>query len=139
MKRLGLSDFLELKTKRENQEQVTEYKSEFLGGSIMVKRISPYKVTELLDKVENDQNAVTNGLKGNIELIYKHCPDFSKKELLDEYRCVEPYDIVLSIFDNNIGEINNFANYILSLYGMIKYKEKDQNGENIIGADIKNS
>lgn len=139
MKRLGLSDFLELKTKRENQEQVTEYKSEFLGGSIMVKRISPYKVTELLDKVENDQNAVTNGLKGNIELIYKHCPDFSKKELLDEYGCVEPYDIVLSIFDNNIGEINNFANYILSLYGMIKYKEKDQNGENIIGADIKNS
>ena len=43
MKQLGLSDFLELKTRRENGEQIKEYKSEFLGGSIMVKKIKLQK------------------------------------------------------------------------------------------------
>ena len=95
MKQLGLSDFLELKARRENGEQIKEYKSEFLGGSIMVKKISPYKVTELMDKARgNEGEESTNGLRGNLELIYKHCPDFSKKELLDAYNCPEPYDVV---------------------------------------------
>ncbi len=136
MKRLGLSDFLELKARRENGEQIKEYKSEFLGGSIMIKKISPYKVMEILDKIETEENAATNGLRGNIELIYRHCPDFAKKELQEAFNCVEPYDIVLNIFDNNVGQVGKFATYILSLYGLGKYEE---NKENEIGDDIKNS
>ena len=135
MKRLGLSDFLELKSKRGNEEQIFEYKSDFLGGSITVKKISPYKVTELMDKIEQG-NEVTNGLKTNIELIYKHCPDFQKDELIKNFECSEPYDVVLKVFDNNIGQIGDFANYILSLYGMLEYKEKKE--KNKIGEDIKN-
>nr|DAR10422.1 MAG TPA: protein yqbN [Caudoviricetes sp.] len=137
MKQLGLSDFLELKARRENGEQIKEYKSEFLGGSIIVKKISPYKVTEILDKIEMEENAATNGLKGNIELIYRHCPDFTKKDLQEAFNCVEPYDIVLKVFDNNIGQIGNFATYILSLYGLGKYEDKKE--ENKIGDGIKNS
>ena len=136
MTRLGLSDFLELKARRENGEQIKEYKSEFLGGSIMIKKISPYKVMEILDKIETEENAATNGLRGNIELIYRHCPDFAKKELQEAFNCVEPYDIVLNIFDNNVGQVGKFATYILSLYGLGKYEE---NKENEIGDDIKNS
>lgn len=137
MKQLGLSDFLELKARRENGEQIKEYKSEFLGGSIMVKKISPYKVTEILDEIEMEENAATNGLKGNIKLIYRHCPDFAKKELQEAFNCVEPYDIVLKVFDNNIGQIGSFATYILSLYGLGKYEGKKE--ENEIGDGIKNS
>lgn len=140
MKRLGLSDFLELKTKRENEEtQIKEYKSKLLGGTIAVKKISPYKVTELMDKSQNEETSNTSGLRGNLELIYKHCPDFSKKELLDAYNCPEPYDVILKIFDNNIGEINDFAEYIMSLYGMFDYEKKQNGKENVIGDDIKNS
>ena len=140
MKQLGISDFLELKARRENGEQIKEYKSEFLGGNIMVKKISPYKVMEILDKIEMKENAATDGLRGNIELIYRHCPDFAKKELQEAFNCVEPYDIVLNIFDNNIGQIGDFSNYILSLYGLGKYEEKKEgNKENEIGDGIKNS
>jgi len=107
MKQLGLSDFLELKARREN-----------------------------LDKIEMKENVATDGLRGNIELIYRHCPDFAKKELQEAFNCVEPYDIVLKIFDSNIGEIGDFSNYIFSLYGLGKYEE---NKENEIGDGIKNS
>ena len=137
MKRLGLSDFLELKARRGNGEQIKEYKSEFLNGTIAVKRISPYKVTELMDKVRgNEGEESTNGLKSNIELIYKHCPDFQNGDLIKKFECSEPYDIVLKIFDNNVGAINDFSTFILSLYGMLEYKE--EKGKSKIGEDIKN-
>ncbi len=135
MKRLGLSDFLELKSARENKDQIVEYKSKFLNGSIGVKKISPYKVTELMDKArEIEGEESTNGLKSNIELIYKHCPDFKNEELIKKFECSEPYDIVLKIFDNNIGAINDFSEFILSLYGILEYESK----KNKIGDDIKN-
>jgi len=138
MKRLGLSDFLELKSKREGQEQIIEYKSDFLDGSIQVKRISPYKVTEILDKTDEIEGGqATRGAKANSELIYKHCPDFQNDELIKEFGCVEPYDIVLKIFDDNIGEVGRFATFILNLYGMIEKKD-NENNENKIGSDIKN-
>lgn len=136
MKRLGLSDFLELKTKREGQEQIIEYKSDFLNGSIMVKKISPYKVTEILDKTDEiEGGTMTRGAKANEELIFKHCPDLQNKELIEKYDCVEPYDIVLRIFDNNIGEVGKFAEFILTLYGLVDEKKKEKSQ---LGADIKN-
>ena len=136
MKRLGLSDFLELKEKRENKEQIVEYKSDFLNGSIMVKKISPYKVTEILDKTDEiEGGAMTKGAKANEELIFKHCPDLQNKELIKKYGCAEPYDIVLKVFDNNIGEVGKFAEFILTLYGLVDKKEKEKSQ---LGVDIKN-
>ena len=62
----------------------------------------------------------------NIELVYKSVPMLQNKELQAAYDCVEPYDIVTKVFNDNLGEIQDITNFIMSLYGMYKYKSKNE-------------
>ena len=56
--------------------------------------------------------------KANCKLIYKHCPILQKKELQEAYQVAEPYEIVIPVFDENLGEVNKLSNFILNLYGL---------------------
>ena len=38
--------------------------------------------------------------------------------LSEAYDCIEPYDVVTAVFDDNIGAIGKLAEFILDLYGM---------------------
>ena len=56
--------------------------------------------------------------KANCKLIYKHCPILQKKELQEAYQVAEPYEIIIPVFDENLGEVNKLSNFILNLYGL---------------------
>lgn len=122
-KKLLLEDLLDRARQSENDKiKIREYYSEGLGGTIQVNKMPLRKITELMDNVSNTDSLV-EALDGNIELIYKSVPIFQNKELQATYGCVEPYDIVAKVFDDNINEINNLADFILGFYGLSNVKD----------------
>ena len=129
-KKLTLEDLLDRARQRDNDKiQIREYFSEELGGNIAVTKMPLRKLTAFLDKADDgDSNAITSNLDMNIELVYKSVPMLQNKELQAAYDCVEPYDIVTKVFNDNLGEIQDITNFIMSLYGMYKYKSKNEDG-----------
>lgn len=127
-KKLTLEDLLDRARQRDNNKiQIREYFSEELGGNIAVTKMPLRKLTAFLDKADDgDSNAITSNLDMNIELVYKSVPMLQNKELQAAYDCVEPYDIVTKVFNDNLGEIQDITNFIMSLYGMYKYKSKNE-------------
>ena len=127
-KKLTLEDLLDRARQRDNDKiQIREYFSEELGGNIAVTKMPLRKLTAFLDKADDgDSNAITSNLDMNIELVYKSVPMLQNKELQAAYDCVEPYDIVTKVFNDNLGEIQDITNFIMSLYGMYKYKSKNE-------------
>ena len=127
-KKLTLEDLLDRARQRDNDKiQIREYFSEELGGNIAVTKMPLRKLTAFLDKADDgDSNAITSNLDMNIELVYKSVPMLQNKELQGAYDCVEPYDIVTKVFNDNLGEIQDITNFIMSLYGMYKYKSKNE-------------
>jgi len=51
------------------------------------------------------------------ELIYTCVPIFHDKKLQEAYGCIEPYDIIPLVFDDNVMAIQALGNEILSMYG----------------------
>ena len=129
-KKLTLEDLLDRARQRDSDKiQIREYFSEELGGNIAVTKMPLRKLTAFLDKADDgDSNAITSNLDMNIELVYKSVPMLQNKELQAAYDCVEPYDIVTKVFNDNLGEIQDITNFIMSLYGMYKYKSKNEDG-----------
>ena len=127
-KKLTLEDLLDRARQRDNDKiQIREYFSEELGGNIAVTKMPLRKLTAFLDRADDgDSNAITSNLDMNIELVYKSVPMLQNKELQAAYDCVEPYDIVTKVFNDNLGEIQDITNFIMSLYGMYKYKSKNE-------------
>lgn len=125
-KKLLLEDLLDRARQSENDKiKIREYYSEILGGTIQVNKMPLRKITELMDNVSN-ADSISESFDGNVELIYKSVPIFQNKELQATYGCVEPYDIVAKIFDDNINEINNLAEFILSFYGLSNVKDNPE-------------
>ena len=127
-KKLTLEDLIDRARQRDSDKiQIREYFSEELGGNIAVTKMPLRKLTAFLDKADDgDSNAITSNLDMNIELVYKSVPMLQNKELQAAYDCVEPYDIVTKVFNDNLGEIQDITNFIMSLYGMYKYKSKNE-------------
>lgn len=124
-KKLLLEDLLDRARQSENDKiKFREYYSEILGGTIQVNKMPLRKITELMDNVSNS-DSISESFDGNVELIYMSVPIFQNKELQATYGCVEPYDIVAKIFDDNINEINNLAEFILSFYGLSNVKDNN--------------
>lgn len=122
-KKLLLEDLLDRARQSENDKiKIREYYSEILGGTIQVNKMPLRKITELMDNVSNS-DSISESFDGNVELIYMSVPIFQNKELQATYGCVEPYDIVAKIFDDNINEINNLADFILGFYGLSNVKD----------------
>lgn len=94
-----------------------EVDSAVLGGKLVIKKIPLVEVISLVDGL-NENPGASEALEMEKELIYKCCPILNNKELQDAYECVEPYDIVLHVFDENMGEINRISEIILGMYGL---------------------
>ncbi len=114
MEKITLEKLLD--RKKEHKEEIFEYNSKILGGTIDVVKMKLRDVLAILEKV--NLNKTEDAIRGNCELIYKHCPLFRDSELLETYEVAEPYDIVLEVFEQNSGEINNLCAFIFNLYGL---------------------
>lgn len=125
-KRIQLEDLLHIKN---NKTHTIDVFVESLNGSVQVQRIDSKKVLQIMDEMSRlGENASMSAVIDTYKLlIYDSVPMLKNKELQDSYdNLVEPYDIVLEIFE--IGEIMEIANKILSeLYGFTDLYDEIKN------------
>lgn len=96
--------------------KVVLFNSEVLGGTIEVRKLKARDVIKIMDSTEDKTTEAA--YNANCKLIYKHCPILQEKELQATYEVAEPYEVVVPVFEENLGEINKLSNFILSLYGL---------------------
>lgn len=96
--------------------KVVLFNSEVLGGTIEVRKLKARDVIKIMDSTDN--KSTEEAYNANCKLIYKHCPILQEKELQEAYEVAEPYEVVVPVFKENLGEINKLSNFILSLYGL---------------------
>lgn len=96
--------------------KVVLFNSEVLGGTIEVRKLKARDVIKIMDSTDN--KSTEEAYNANCKLIYKHCPILQDKELQVVYEVAEPYEVVVPVFEENLGEINKLSNFILSLYGL---------------------
>ena len=122
-KNITLEILIAKKQQSENDKmKVVLFNSEVLGGTIEVVKHKARDVIKIMDSTE--EKTTEAAYKANCKLIYKHCPIFQKKELQEAYQVAEPYEIVIPVFDENLGEVNKLSNFILNLYGLGEESDK---------------
>jgi hypothetical protein len=111
-------DMLIAKKEQSNNDKmkVVLFNSEVLGGTIEVRKLKARDVIKIMDST--DSKSTEEAYNANCKLIYKHCPILQEKELQEAYEVAEPYEVVVPVFEENLGEINKLSNFILSLYGL---------------------
>lgn len=101
--------------------KVVLFNSEVLGGTIEVRKLKARDVIKIMDST--DSKSTEEAYNANCKLIYKHCPILQEKELQEMYEVAEPYEVVVPVFEENLGEINKLSNFILSLYGLTESEQ----------------
>ena len=125
MKKLTKELLLERATKKSEENKYKEYPCEFLGGSLIIKRLPLTQVCDMLDQSANA--STTDSLNLYKELIYKSVPMFKDEQLISAYDCIEPYDVVTAVFEDNLGELTKLAEFILTLYGLQDVEDEVKN------------
>ncbi len=105
---------LERASKKEDKAYST-YESEALGLAFTVKRLPVARLMAIMDMGEE---TAEGGLETSKQLIYESIPALQDKELQEAYGCIEPHDIVLGVFDDNLGEVERLVEFINSQYGL---------------------
>lgn len=105
---------LERASKKEDKAYST-YESEALGLAFTVKRLPVARLMAIMDMGEE---TAEGGLETSKQLIYESIPALQDKELQEAYGCIEPHDIVLGVFDDNLGEVEKLVEFINSQYGL---------------------
>lgn len=105
---------LERASKKEDKAYST-YESEALGLAFTVKRLPVARLMAIMDMGEE---TAAGGLETSKQLIYESIPALQDKELQEAYGCIEPHDIVLGVFDDNLGEVERLVEFINSQYGL---------------------
>lgn len=100
----------------DDKMRIVLFNSEVLGGTIEVRKLKARDVIRIMDST--DSKSTEEAYNANCKLIYKHCPILQEKELQEAYEVAEPYEVVVPVFEENLGEINKLSNFILSLYGL---------------------
>lgn len=91
------------------------------------------KVLSLLDGVDDDKS-LTQSVEFMQQLVYESCPMLHDKALQEAYECVEPYDIVLAVLNDDIGVLSDLTEAIMEFYGL----SMDKKDEGLAG-EVKNS
>lgn len=104
-----------------------------LALEIRKQRLS--KVLSLLDGIDEKSN-LSESVDFMVQLVYDSCPMLHDKALRSAYECVEPYDIVLAVLDDNIGLLSDLADAVMDFYG-ISMDKKDDKGSDLAD-DVKN-
>ena len=125
MKKATKELLLERATKKKEASKYKEYNCDAIGGALTIKRLPIAQICDILDMAEG--SSARENLDLYKELIYKSVPLFQDQDLIEAYDCVEPYDVVTAVFDENIGAISKLAEFILDLYGMQNVAEDIKN------------
>ena len=113
MKKLTVEDILAQKKlidKKANQN----FYSKVFNAEIEVKNTKADSITEIL------WNNSDSEFRRYLKLIYLCCPIFKSEELRNSFDNIkEPYDIIERVFGNNLNEIIQLGNFIMTKYGFL--------------------
>lgn len=122
-KNITLDILLTRKQQSENDKlKVVLFNSEILGGTIEIHKQKARDVMKIMDNMRD--KTMEESVNANCKIILKHCPIFREKELQAAYGVAEPQEVILKVFDENLGEIGKLAGEILELYGLSDAEEK---------------
>lgn len=110
---------------RESKPQYRDYESKLLGATLTIKRLPSVRICELMDLQDDD--SMKSNMELNTQVIYESIPLLQDKELQDAYGCVEPYEIVAKVLEDNMGEMQRLCKFILGAYGMGEMVEEVKN------------
>lgn len=122
-------DMLLAKKEQSNGDKtkVVLFYSEILGGTIEIVKHKARDIIKIMDDMKDKTMAENTAT--NCKLILKHCPIFREKELQKAYEVAEPYEVVMQVLDENLGEIGKLTNKILELYGLADNEPKENSIE----------
>lgn len=87
------------------------------GFALEVKKIKLNEMLKVIDSVQN-ADSMTENVEFMKELVFKSCPILHSKKLQEAYECLEPYDVVLGILNDDIGALSNIVEEIMDFYGL---------------------
>ena len=102
-----------------------EYYCEVIGETLLIKKLPLTRICEIMDMYETD--TMKEAMELNSQVIYESVPLLQSKELQEAYECVEPYDIVIKLLEENMGEIEKLCKTILAGYGMAELADDIKN------------
>lgn len=111
--------------KKANEIKYIEYDCKAIGETLMIKKLPVTRIADILDMSEGD--SIKAGIELNADLIYASIPLFHDKELQEAYDCKAPTDIVMKVFDDDLGEMNRICSRILEMYGLEEVVEDIKN------------
>ncbi|MDY4011551.1 MAG: phage portal protein [Fusobacterium gastrosuis] len=121
-KNITLDILLTRKQQSENDKlKVVLFDSEILGGTIEIHKQKARDVIKIMDSAKD--RTMEESTNANCKIILKHCPIFREKELQAAYGVAEPQEVILKVFDENLGEIGKLTSKILELYGLAESQE----------------
>jgi len=122
-KKLTLNDFI-AKAKQKEKDKLSFKDVNTKAGLITMQKLDDKKLLNLMDQIE-ECDTMQEMVEVYKEVIYESVPILQKKELSEEFKLVEPYDVVTQVF--KIDEIVDLAVRIIEIHGL-----------NDIGEDLKN-
>lgn len=103
--------------------QTKEIEVPAIGLSFVVIKQPLTRVLNLMDQYK-DRDGLGAQFEMYKELIYMSVPLFQSQELQGLYDCVEPYDVVSAVLEDNLTAIGELGEGISDLYGLGTGKEQ---------------
>ena len=116
MEKLTLNDLINRKAQMKSEIRTVDVP--VLGGSIVVQKLPIARFLGILDRYTDANPSIATRLEMCVDIIYNSVPMFQKSELQEAYDCVEPTDIVVKLFDDDIQAIGKLADEISGFYGI---------------------
>lgn len=110
---------------RDDKLKYADYYCETLGATLTIKKLPITRVCQIMDMTEGD--TMEAAMELNKQVIYESIPLLQDKEIQNAYGCIEPYDIVAKVLDENMGEMKKLCDKILSFYGMEELGDEIKN------------
>lgn len=92
------------------KEDYSVFHSQIFDKDFKIDKIKPSVITDIMKTDDEEYEKYK-------QLIYNSCSFFRQKELLKEFDCEIPYDVVSELLEDNYAEIFEFGNLILKKYG----------------------
>ena len=115
-----LESLLERKVQidRDSNGGIKEVEIKSLGMKLTVVKQPLTRVSSILDDLQGNDTKFSTMLDIYKQLIYLCVPLFHDKKLQEAYECVEPFDVVTAVLEENIGALTKLAEAILDMYGL---------------------
>ena len=100
----------ELLARRKAVKDYSVFHSDLFNTDFKLEKMTPSDIATIMSSDDEEYPKYA-------QLIYKSCPYFRQKELIEKLGVENPYDVPLELYGDNYAELFMFGNFILERYG----------------------